>query len=243
MQSLLRTTFGCYAWLAFTVCALPAVALIALFPGVRTRRRIAQLGAKGVFALWGSPISVASGRDALSTPCIVVANHESYLDGIILTAALPPEFSFVIKAEMKRVPLAHLLLRRIGSVFVERGDKAKAATVARQLIRSVARGSNLAFFPEGTFDETPGLKPFRPGAFAAAKRSGAVIVPIAISGSRGMLPADSWLPQPGALRVRIGADLDPADYENAKALAEAAQVSVGALLDGETGRRRAPQTG
>lgn len=231
MERLVKTTFGWYALLTFTVCALPAVALIALFPGIKTRRRIAQLGAKGVFALWGSPISVTTNRAALSAPCIVVANHESYLDGIILTAALPPEFSFVIKAEMKKVPLAHLLLRRIGSVFVERGDKAKAATVARQLMRSVARGANLAFFPEGTFDETPGLKPFRPGAFAAAKRSGAVIVPIAITGSRGMLPADSWLPRPGSLRVRIGADLDPANYGDARALADAARTSVEGLLD------------
>lgn len=232
MDRLVKTTFGCYAWLAFTICALPAVALISLFPNVKTRRRIAQLGAKGVFALWGSPVAIASRRENLSAPCIVIANHESYLDGIILTAALPPEFSFVIKAEMKKVPLAHLLLRRIGSVFVERGDKAKAATVARQLMRSVSGGANLAFFPEGTFDEEPGLKPFRPGAFAAAKRSGAAIVPIAITGSRAMLPADSWLPQPGQLRVRIGPDLDPANYPDARALAEAARSSVeGLLLD------------
>ncbi len=86
---------------------------------------------------------------------MVVANHASYIDAIAIVAALPPDFAFVIKKEMVTVPLASLLLRRLGSQFVERFDRHKGATDARRVLKLAATGQSLMFFPEGTFDETP----------------------------------------------------------------------------------------
>jgi len=80
------------------------------------------------------------------TPCVVVANHASYIDAIAIVAALPPEFAFVIKKEMVRVPLAGLLLRRLGSQFVERFDRHKGATDARRVLKLAATGQSLMFF-------------------------------------------------------------------------------------------------
>ena len=59
--------------------------------------------------------------------CIVVANHASYLDGILLKAYLPARFSYVIKEEMQRVPIASFLLKRVGSKFVERFNPSGSA--------------------------------------------------------------------------------------------------------------------
>ena len=96
------------------------------------------------------------GCDAMPRdPCVVVANHASYIDGIVAMAALPPDFTFVIKKEMVRVPLASLLLRRLGSAFVERFDRHKGASDARRVWKLAATGQSLVFFPEGTFDGTP----------------------------------------------------------------------------------------
>ena len=64
-------------------------------------------------------------------------------------------------------------------------------------------------FPEGTFRRTPGLLPFRLGGFKAAVEAGRPIVPIAIRGSREILPADAWLPRRHAVRVTIGAPIAP----------------------------------
>ena len=120
---------------------------------------------------------------------MVVANHASYIDAIIAVAALPPDFAFVIKQEMVRVPLAGLLLRRLGSEFVERFDRHKGASDVRRVLRLAATGQSLVFFPEGTFDERRGIGRFLGGAFATAARSAMPVVAVAIHGTREMFPA------------------------------------------------------
>ncbi len=134
---------------------------------------------------------------------MVVANHASYLDGVILTAALPANFSFVIKREMTGVPLAHLLLRRLGSEFVERSDRKTSARDARRIRSKAEGGDAIAFFPEGTFVAEPGLGRFHNGAFATAARTGLPVVPVIIRGAREILPAEQWLPRLGALEVTV----------------------------------------
>ena len=129
--------------------------------------------------------------------------------GRILTAALPPRFGFVIKREMTRVPLAHFLLRRIGSEFVERKDTHKSAADARRILQKARAQESLAFFPEGTFTPEPGLRRFHNGAFAAAVRGQVPVVPVVIRGSRSMLPASRALPRPGRLEVIVKPALLP----------------------------------
>jgi 1-acyl-sn-glycerol-3-phosphate acyltransferase len=138
----------------------------------------------------------------------VVANHASYLDGVVMTAALPPRFSFVIKREMSEVPMAGLLLRRIGSEFVERHNRHKGAADARRVLRTAASGHSLVFFPEGTFTSEVGLGKFHTGAFAIAARASCPVVPAVILGTRRNMPATRVLPRPGAIEVRYGAPIE-----------------------------------
>ena len=148
---------------------------------------------------------------------MLVANHASYLDGIILTAVLPPDFSFVIKREMTRVPLAHFLLRRLDSQFLERFDTRGSARDARSILRRASQKQHLAFFPEGTFRAQPGLRRFHNGAFVSATRGGVPLVPAVIHGSRHMLPAERWLPRPGRLAVTVLDPIDPPAHSEAVA--------------------------
>ena len=135
--------------------------------------------------------------------CVIVANHASSLDGVRIAAALPPIFSFVIKQEIQKIPGAHLLLRRVGSHFVERSDRKKSAADARRILNSAKDGQALAFFAEGTFQRKPGLMRFRMGAFSTAVRADFPVVPMVIRGARNILPSGSWLPRPGKLEVII----------------------------------------
>jgi 1-acyl-sn-glycerol-3-phosphate acyltransferase len=137
------------------------------------------------------------------TPCVIAANHASYVDGVILAATLPPRFRFVIKREMTRVPLAHFLLKRIGSQFVERFDTRRGASDARRIFALAESQESLAFFPEGTFRREPGLRRFQNGAFAAAVRGNVPVVPVVICGSRQLLSAGRWLPRPSRLEVIV----------------------------------------
>ncbi len=128
------------------------------------------------------------GSTSRAGQCVVVCNHASYLDGIALTAGLPPRFGFVIKREMATVPLAGVVLRRLGSEFVERFNRQRGAADARRVLRNASNGHSLVFFPEGTFTRTPGLLKFHTGAFATAMRAGCPVVPAVLRGTRRALP-------------------------------------------------------
>ena len=226
-----RGLFGLWAALVFTIVVLFTMALMVVAPHLTTRRRIAQGAAAGMFRLTGTPLIVRGLSHIPHEPCIIVANHASYLDGPILTAALPPRFGFVIKREMTRVPLAHFLLRRIGSEFVARGDAHKSAADARRILQKARAQESLAFFPEGTFRAEPGLRRFHNGAFAAAVRGQIPVVPVVIRGSRRMLPAARLLPWPGRLEVIVKPPLPPVGKGEESELIDAARRSILADLN------------
>src|SRR5512134_1000653 len=116
----LRFAYGVYAALLFLVVALVALAGVLLLPTLRARRGTARIAARSFFLLAGMPLKLRGLDNLPAGQCVVVANHASYLDGVVMAAALPPRFGFVIKREMNDVPVAGLLLRRIGSEFVDR---------------------------------------------------------------------------------------------------------------------------
>ena len=198
--------YAIYTWFVFVVLVLAAIVCVLLVPGLE---------------------KLPSGD------CVVVANHASYLDGIIVQGYLPPRFSYVIKGEMQNFPLVGLMLRRIGSKFVERFEASGSARDARQLLRAASAGESLAFFPEGTFIEEPGLGRFRPGAFAAAIKAGVPVVPVVISGSRHILPAEIFMPRHGHLRLDILNPIEPAHaaFASSKALAQLARQRILEVLE------------
>lgn len=199
-----RVAFGWYAWTVFLALGLPTALAVAVLPGLHARRRLARAAARCFFALCGIRVRLLDAELLPHGPCIVVANHASYLDGVVLTAALPADFGFVIKQEMRRLPIAHLLLRRIGSEFVERVDRRRSASDARRLLKAAAGGQALAFFPEGTFLHARGLGPFHSGAFVTAARAGLPVAPVLIRGARAVLPPGARLPRPGiSIDVRV----------------------------------------
>ena len=207
--SLLRRAYGIFAALAFTVVTIPTIALMLVIPGETNRRRVARAAAGLTLRLAGTGPSVAGLENLPAGACVVVANHASYLDGIILTAVLPPRFTFVIKREMTEVPFAHFLLRRLGSEFVDRDGHNRGAADARRILQKAEHQRSLAFFPEGTFGPEPGLRRFHNGAFAAALRGSLPIVPVIIRGSRKILPANRLIPVHSRIEVIIKPIIDP----------------------------------
>lgn len=201
--------YGIGTWLQFLLLGALVVPVLLLMPGLARRRALVRRLARIALRLAGMRLD-AHGLEQLPQPCIVVANHSSYLDGVVLCALLPAWFSFVIKREMAAVPLAGTLLRRIGAEFVERGDRVRGARDARRLLRNAQTGQALVFFPEGTFGPDVGLRHFHIGAFAAAVRANAALVPVAIRGTRACLPPGSPWPRPGRIRIDVLAAVPPA---------------------------------
>lgn len=186
-----------------------------------------------VFVLARVDVTVR-GRDHLPVDsCVVVANHASYIDGVLLNGYLPARFGFVIKGEMRDIPIVHFLLRRSGSKFVERKETTGSSRDARLLVKAAQGGESLGFFPEGTFLIEPGLGHFRPGAFVAAKRGDMPVVPIAILGSRELLPSGRLLPRRTKLIIEILPAIAPGDddFSSSRKLAEAARQKILGALD------------
>jgi 1-acyl-sn-glycerol-3-phosphate acyltransferase len=221
-----RLIYAAWAWFVLLFVVVPVAACCLLLPGVERRRAIARRGAGTVLRMIGSPVRIVGEPLAAGDAAVVVANHQSYLDGIILTAVLPPQYTFLIKREMVRVPIAGFVLSRLGSEFVDRSDAGLRHRSARRLVKAALDGKALAVFPEGTFDDGPGLKPFRMGAFRAAWLGRLSVAPVVITGARAKLPSESWMPRPGPLTVEFCPRLAAGDFDDPAALMRAARSAM-----------------
>lgn len=199
----MRLLYSAYCVVLFTVLGLAVLVINLFLPSLRRRRLVAGVASRAFLRTAGVPFTVEGLNRLPQVPCVVVANHASYIDGLVAAAALPPDFAFVIKKEMVRVPLAGLLLRRLGSQFVERFNRHKSGVDTRRVLKLAATGQSLVFFPEGTFTEIRQIGKFLGGAFATAARSDMPVVAMAIHGTRAVLPPGGLALHRLPIRVEI----------------------------------------
>jgi 1-acyl-sn-glycerol-3-phosphate acyltransferase len=220
--------YALWSWGLVALIGPPVWLLVVAVPGAGRRLSVLRGGARLLLLLCGARLDVEGRGNMPSEPCVVIANHESALDGLVLIAALPGPLVFVAAAEFAPRRVAGVFLRALGTEFVERADRAKAAGAFDRLSAAAARGSVLAFFPEGRMRRAPGLQPFRMGAFSVAAGAGLAVVPVAVSGTGQMLPADGWRPRPARIRVVIGSPITTAQagWAGAVELRNAARAAL-----------------
>jgi 1-acyl-sn-glycerol-3-phosphate acyltransferase len=125
-------------------------------------------------------------------------------------ATIPTDFRFLAKRRLADYPLIGTVIRKVGHVTIEKASVAQQLSSADLLARLLREGRQMLVFPEGTFFRPPELLPFRLGAFKAAVDTGRPIVPIALRGTRRILPDGTWLFRRGPIDVMISAPLAPA---------------------------------
>ena len=210
LKRMAEAAYSTYLWCFFGLLALIAIPIIILLPVRQWRWRFSHRLGRILIPLMRIPLTVKGIEYLpLNSPCMLVANHTSYIDLFILPAILPRPFRFVAKGELMGVPVVHLLLRRLGTEFVERYDKQKGLADARRISESAVSGPPLLYFPEGTFTRTPGLLPFHMGAFTTAAELNLPIIPIALRGARSMLRDESWFVRRKSITVTIGEPIIP----------------------------------
>ena len=203
LRGVSQPLYTAYCLVVFTALGLTVLTVNLFLSSLRRRRLVAGVFSRAFLRAAGIPFTVEGLNRLPQAPCVVVANHASYIDGLVAAAALPPDFAFVIKKEMVRVPLAGLLLRRLGSQFVERFDRHKGGVDARRVLKLAATGQSLVFFPEGTFTQAAQVGKFLGGAFTTAARVGLPVVAVAIHGTRAVLPPGGVRVHRSAIRVEI----------------------------------------
>ncbi|MDQ2694905.1 MAG: AMP-binding protein [Pseudomonadota bacterium] len=220
--------YAAWFWTLFAIAAPIAWTLAAVLPGWRRRWQAVQAVCRLFLRLTGLPLRVQGLENLPPGPCVVVANHASYLDSLFLAATLPSRFAYVAKRELVNNPPARIFLKRLGTLFVERFDLHRSTRDAQRVIQALRGGCSLVFFPEGTFSRMPGLLPFRMGAFLAAAQAGAPVVPVTLRGGRYILRSESWFPRHGAVQISVDAPLHPAgeDWAAAAKLRDAARAAL-----------------
>lgn len=227
-----RVLYGAYTLTLLGLLIVAGAFLTLVLPKLSWRRTLTRRLARAWLALSGIRLTLRGADRIPDGSCVLVANHSSYLDGVVMKAALPPRFSFVIKREAASMPVMGFLLKRIGSEFVDRHSKGGRHRDAKRVVRRAEQGHSLVFFPEGTFDHVIGLKRFHVGAFVAAARGGMPLLPAVIHGARKVLPSDTIVPWPGTVVIEV---LEPLSMEecggSAEGLRDAARARMIALLD------------
>jgi fatty-acyl-CoA synthase len=199
--------YSAWVWTAVAIVALPLWIAIAMTRTPRQARRVIAVASR-VLLLAGGCRPHVDGRDpaTLPSPAVIVANHASFLDVLLVLAVLPPAIRFGAKARLTRYPILGTILRRADYVLVQRGARDSADALAA----TIDAGDSLFIFPEGTFVSAPGVMPFRLGAFQVAMEKGVPVVPIALRGTRAVWPDETWRLRPGPMSVCVAEPIMPA---------------------------------
>jgi len=124
-------------------------------------------------------LSIEVVGDVPRRPCVLVANHVSYLDPIALLALVPAHP--ISKGEVGRWPLIGAVARARGVLLVDRACAWSGARVLRRAVAALRAGASVLNFPEGTTTRGDQVLPFRRGIFGAAALAQVPIVPVALS--------------------------------------------------------------
>lgn len=172
---------------------------------------------------------------------VVVSNHQSLFDILVLFATLPVSLRFVAKSELSRIPVFSGAMRHAGHIFVDRERGTRALTVLEDAGRRMTReGLTLCLFPEGTRSRDGRLGRFKRGAFVLAIDTQTRMVPVAVEGGAEILPKGRRRLEPRTVHVRCGEPvaLDGMVRDDRHALAVRARDTIEGLLEDLRRERR-----
>jgi 1-acyl-sn-glycerol-3-phosphate acyltransferase len=134
---------------------------------------------------------------------VLASNHQSQYDIFVLYGWLGVDFRWVMKKELRSVPAIGLSCERLDHIFIDRSDRAAAVATLEDAKTKIVDGTSVMFFPEGTRSRDGKLRGFKKGAFRMAIDLGLPILPLTVTGTRDVLPADTSDLLPGSSRLII----------------------------------------
>ena len=161
----------------------------------------------------------------------LACNHQSFADIPILFAGVPLDLRFVAKRELRRVPFMGWYMEAMGMVFVDRRRRKSGAAGVDAATALLRQGGSVLSFPAGTRRAPGETQAWKAAAFAPALAAGVPVVPVAVHGTRAMLPPGIGL-RPGTARVLIGEPIPTAGLPLSARdeVARRAEAAVEAML-------------
>ena len=194
----------------FGMLLLPAWLFVAISSSRENSARVTTAALRAYLKAAGWRVRV-EGREHLSknVPRMMVANHTSYADIVVLMAALGTDYHFVAKSEVMSMPFFGTFLRKLGHFSFRREDPQARLRQAKEIEDALRRGESVFVFPEGTFSAHSGVRSFHLGAFKAAIATQREIVPIALDGTRRALRDGTFLPRRACVTITICPPIAP----------------------------------
>lgn len=143
---------------------------------------------------------------------IVAANHQSLYDIFAVYGWFPLDFRWVMKMELRKVPVMGYMAEKIGHICVDRSNSRVAVDTINAAKSKITDGTSVFFFPEGTRSETDTMLPFKKGAFRLALDMDLPILPLTIVGTNYVLPANTISLFPGRAKIVIHKPIDIKNY-------------------------------
>jgi len=238
---MLGTVLNWWAWVETVLTVIlgtPVVAIVFLFTAPFDKGRYA---AGRMFRIVGVTAMRLNGlwrfrvRGHLTDPrrpYVVVANHESYAD-VLLISCFPWEMKWLSKDTMFKIPCMGWMMQMAGDIRLVRGDRDSTLNAIAQCRDRLAKKVSVMIFPEGTRSKTQEMLPFKDGAFRLAIECQAPILPIAVAGTRNAMAKGTFR----FLRANAVAQvLEPIDTTG-MTLDDVAQLKATARERIEQGRR------
>jgi 1-acyl-sn-glycerol-3-phosphate acyltransferase len=197
------------------------------------------LGAPGVKVEVSQRVPLDPGK-----PYVFMANHASMVDVWAMFVGVPIPLRFIAKKQLGQIPVFGWAMRAGRFIFIDRQNAVSARRSIDEAARRIKSGQSVAIFPEGTRTRDGRLLPFKKGGFHLAIDAGADIVPIAIRGSRAIMPPGTPLIRAGVVHLEIDAPISTAGLTAADrgALLERVRARIAEML-GEPTAKDSPQAG
>ena len=165
--------------------------------------------------LWGTGVQVEirglSNIDRQKT-YIFIPNHLSFFDIFSLLASLSVDFKFILKKELMRIPVLGWSIKRAGYISMDRSSPAKARRTFKRAVDRIKSGTSLVMFAEGTRGYDGHLQPLKRGAFQLAIASGVPVVPVAIKGTKEIMPKGSFMIRKGSIVIQLEKPIETINY-------------------------------
>jgi 1-acyl-sn-glycerol-3-phosphate acyltransferase len=157
-------------------------------------------------------------------PYVFMPNHASMIDIWAVFVAIPASFRFIAKKQLARIPLFGWAMAAGRFIFIDRQNTASARRSMSEAARRIRLGQSVVIFAEGTRTRDGRLLPFKKGGFHLAMESGVPIVPVAIKGSRELMPRGAALIRAGTVTVEFSEPIPTEGLKNGQRDALIAKV-------------------
>ncbi len=224
MKRFLRLLYQPYKWLIFfplfalftCILVLMGIIVLLIFDDYAANRTTGVWWARITGFITPMAVKVR-GREHIKKKqsYIIVSNHQSMYDVLVLYGWLGVDLKWVIKKELRKVPVIGFAAEKGGNIFIDRSDPKAAYESLQQARKKVVNGTSIIILPEGTRSRNGEVGEFKKGAFCLARELKLPILPVTIMNTGKILPTGTFDLFPGRAIMKIHQPIDTASCDEA----------------------------